>query len=229
MDVTFPLHRDFFLVLSRKFPSDQYVLRLKNEKSAELAKSLGIQIESSGFQAEFEKQYKNSNVTTHNMSMGEYFLYELKRGALYLKYVFVEKKKAEKKLPKFKKRNSNFFLVVGGLIVSITLLLFIFHFAVSKTIIQITPDITVRPVSANILYKTADVTGSLLDTRKTITLKKISLPVESSMKFRVDTIDPNSAMNARGTVTIYNELTVAQDLRPETRFVTAEGIVFRSV
>lgn len=228
MEVTFPLHRDFFLVLSRKFPSDQYVLRLKNEKTAELARSLGIQIESSGFQAEFEKKYKNPNLVTHNMSMWDYFVYELKRGGLYLKYLFFDRKDSEKKLPKFKKRNSNFFLIVGWLIVSITLLLFIFHFAVSKTIIQITPDIIVRPVSANIVYKLDDVSGSVLDTRKTVSLKRITLPVESSMKFKVDTIDPNSAMNARWVITIYNVMNTEQDLRPETRFVTADGIVFRS-
>lgn len=29
MDASFPLHRDFFLVLSRKFPRDRYVLILK--------------------------------------------------------------------------------------------------------------------------------------------------------------------------------------------------------
>lgn len=48
------------------------------------------------------------------------------------------------------------------------------------------------------------------------------------MKFRVSSIDPASAQNARGVVTIYNELNVAQELRPQTRFVTADGAVFRT-
>lgn len=42
------------------------------------------------------------------------------------------------------------------------------------------------------------------------------------MKFKVTSIDKNSAQNAGGLVTIYNELTVAQELRPQTRFITAD-------
>lgn len=35
-------------------------------------------------------------------------------------------------------------------------------------------------------------------------------------------------MNARGTIKIYNTLTTGQELRPQTRFTTADGVVFRS-
>lgn len=119
-------------------------------------------------------------------------------------------------------------LIVAGLIASFALLLFIFHFAISKTIITIVPQVTVRPVTANILYRAEGATGSLLSTKNTIALKKMEFPIEASSRFRIDAIDPNSAMNARGVVTIYNELGVTQELRPSTRFVTADGLVFRS-
>ncbi len=49
------------------------------------------------------------------------------------------------------------------------------------------------------------------------------------MRFQLETVDPNSTTNARGTITIYNETTTAQTLKPQTRFVTLDGIVFRSV
>lgn len=229
-DVHFPLHRDFFLVLSRRFPRDRYILRLKQEKTVELARGLGIQAELIGIQAEFERAHAGSvNLATHNMTMLEYLWYEIKRGWLYLRFVLFERKRKEKKLPQYKQKNSNFILIVLGLIVSLTLLLFIFHFAVSKTIVTITPDITVRPVSANIVYRAESVTGSILSTQNALSLKEIILPVDVSMRFKIDAIDPNSAMNARGVITIYNELTVAQELRPQTRFVTTEGLVFRSL
>jgi hypothetical protein len=35
---------------------------------------------------------------------------------------------------------------------SLSLLLFIFHFAVSKTYVYVVPETTVRPVSANIVF-----------------------------------------------------------------------------
>lgn len=110
---------------------------------------------------------------------------------------------------------------------SMTLLLFIFHFAVSKTIITITPQISIRPISTNIVFTQAS--GSLLSAKNTLALKKITIPVTYSMKFQLETVDPNSTTNARGTITIYNELPTAQALKPQTRFITLDGIVFRSV
>lgn len=110
---------------------------------------------------------------------------------------------------------------------SMTLLLFIFHFAVSKTIISITPQTQIRSVSANIIY--TETTGSLLASKNTITLKKIKIPTSYSMKFKLETVDPNSTSNAKGIITVYNELPTAQALKPQTRFITLDGIVFRSV
>ena len=49
------------------------------------------------------------------------------------------------------------------------------------------------------------------------------------MRFQIETVDPNSTTNARGSITIYNETTTAQALKPQTRFVTLDGIVFRSL
>lgn len=79
VDASFPLHRDFFLVLMRRFSRDRYILRLKEEKSAVLARSFGMQVEIAGIQAEFERKYSSSNLATHNMTMLEYLWYEIKR------------------------------------------------------------------------------------------------------------------------------------------------------
>lgn len=84
--------------------------------------------------------------------MWEYFLYEIRRGGSYIRFLFLEKLFKKQKLKYSKKTTPHFFLIITGLIISVTLLLFIFHFAVSKTSVYITPQITVRPVSANIIY-----------------------------------------------------------------------------
>lgn len=59
-------------------------------------------------------------------------------------------------------------------------------------------------------------------------MKKLEFTTELAQKFRVEAIDPSSAMNARGVVTIYNTLTTPQELRPSTRFVSSDGSVFRT-
>lgn len=161
LDASFPISRDFLLVLSKRFASDRYILRVSDKKIMLSAQSLGIQAEVAGIRAEFERKYASDNLTTHNMSMLEYLWYEIRRAVMYVWFVLFTRKKKTKKLPHFKKHNGQIILIIAGLFVSVTLLLFIFHFAVSKTIVTVSPQITVESVPANITYKI--MTGSLLE------------------------------------------------------------------
>ena len=224
-NVSFPLTRDVFFVLAKRFPVEKFKLLLRYQHQIEMAKSASIQASLSGVTAEFEREFENKNLLKHNFTMWEYFLYELKRWFMYIGFLFRRKKSAIP-LYKMRKSNPNMFLIVSGLIMSLSLLLFIFYFTVSKTYVYVTPQISVRPISANIIF--SQNTGSLVQSKNTINMKKIALPIEHTMKFSLDTIDPNSATNAYGTVTIYNELTTDQALKPNTRFITEEGIVFRT-
>ena len=113
----------------------------------------------------------------------------------YLWFLVFEKTDAKKKIIHLKKTGSHFALIIIGLIMSMTLLLFIFHFAVSKTIITITPQISIRPISANVIY--AQATGSLLTSRNTLTLKKLVIPVTYDMHFQLESVDPNSTTNSK--------------------------------
>jgi hypothetical protein len=84
-------------------------------------------------------------------------------------------------------------------------------------------------VSANIIYALSSNTGSeLQNARNIITQKVMTIPVTHEMQFTLDTIDPNSTSNAGGVVTLYNELTTEQALKPQTRLITEDGIVFRT-
>lgn len=78
-EASFPITRDFFLVLSRRLPNDIYKVILADTASAKIASALGIQVEVIGMQAEFDRQYGEKNIATHNMSMLEYLRYEIKR------------------------------------------------------------------------------------------------------------------------------------------------------
>ena len=113
----------------------------------------------------------------------------------YIWFLIFEKTRKNKRIIHIKKSGSHFALIVIGLIMSITLLLFIFHFAVSKTIVTILPQVSIRTISTNITYTQA--TGSLLLAKNTLALKKIKIPVTHSMKFQLETVDPNSTTNAR--------------------------------
>ena len=224
-EVSFPLTRDVFFVLAKRFKVDQFKLILRHEHQVEMARSASINAIVSGISAEFDREFWANNLLKHNFTMWEYFVYELKRGVSYMKFLFIRKKE---KIPlyKMKKASPNMFLIVSGLIMSLSLLLFIFYFTVSKTYVYVTPQISVRPISANIVF--SQNTGSLVQSKNTMSMKKLTLPIEHVMKFSLDTIDANSATSAQWTVTIYNELTTDQALKPNTRFITEDGIVFRT-
>lgn len=78
---------------------------------------------------------------------------------------------------------------------SLSLLIFIFHFAVSKTYVSVVPQTTVRPISANIVFSQS-LSGGITLEKNMVRLKKIALPINHSMKFTIETIDPNSATSA---------------------------------
>lgn len=230
-ETSFVLSRDFFLVLSKRIHRDQVVFVVAHDAELRMAQSIWLQSELAGTFAEFDRSYEKKNILAHNMTMWEYFVYELKRGIGYIRFLLVEKLFSRKKerILHFRESSPNMFLVITWLIVSITLLLFIFHFAVSKTFVHIVPQITVKPISANIVYARSLTGGSVLSPSKnTISQKVITIPVTHDMQFTLDTIDPNSTTNAVGTVYIYNELSTEQALKPQTRFVTEKGEVFRS-
>lgn len=77
---SFALSRDIFLVLSERFHKDDISILVANEQDRLLARSFGFSAEVSGIDAEFKASYKEKNIITHNLSMWEYFLYEIRRG-----------------------------------------------------------------------------------------------------------------------------------------------------
>jgi hypothetical protein len=230
-ETSFPLSRDFLFVLSKRFHADEIMLIVSEESELKMAKSIWLQGELKGTFAEFEREYEKKNLLAHNMTMWQYFVYELKRGSSYIYFLLFKKFFAKKKerILHFRESSPNMVLMVSGLVVSITLLLFIFHFAVSKTYVSIAPQVTVKPVSSNIIYARVTNTGSELQTaRNIITQKVMIIPVIHEMQFTLDTIDPNSTASALWVVTLYNELTTEQALKPQTRLVTESGEVFRT-
>lgn len=223
---SFPLSRDVFFVLSERFHKDDIHIVVWNEQDRILARSFWLSADVSWMNAEFESSYKEKNILSHNLSMWEYFLYEIRRGWAYIIFILFEKLFKKQKNYYAKKTSPHFVLIITWLIVSITLLLFIFHFAVSKTTIYITPQITVRPVSNNIIY--SSVSGSLFQWKNVLTLKTLSVPVENEMKFSLSVVDTNSTWNSEWTITLYNELSQDQALKPLTRLITDSGEVFRT-
>ncbi|EKD29867.1 MAG: hypothetical protein ACD_78C00235G0003 [uncultured bacterium (gcode 4)] len=211
-------------LLLYRFPMKRFSFITNNSELKRLGESLGIRFFQKNDDIEFEKEYAKNHILRHNFTFLEYTRYEINK--LFLKFVFFSKKKTL--LYKNKKiwQDSNVFFLIIGLITSLSLLTFIFYFAVSKTYVTITPELWIKTVSRNIVFSQKE--ASVLDSKNTVNVRPINLEIPMEYTFNVTTIDQMSTKNAYGTVDIYNELRQEQVFRPTTRFATEDGIVFKT-
>lgn len=212
-------------LLLYRFPAKRFSFITSSAELKKLGEPLGIKFFQKNDDIEFEREYAKKHILAHNFTFFEYGKYEIQK--LISKLAFLWKKKAFIYKNRKVIKDSNVFLLVTGLVVSLSLLSFIFYFAVSKTYVTITPELGVKTVSRNIVFSEQKET-SILNSKNTVSVHQVALEVPLDYTFNVTTIDEMSAKNAYGTVEIYNELRQEQVFRPNTRFVTDDGIVFKT-
>lgn len=213
-------------ILTSKFAWKKISIITQDKEIRKLGEKLGIKYYCKSDEIEFEERFSKSNVLKHNFSFFEYLNYEIKR--FFLKIAFLITKKAKKTYKKNKYNEySHIFLLAIWLILSFSLLSFIFYFAVSKTYIYISPELSVKTVSRNISYNEKD-NNTIFDNKNVIKINPISINSNLSFSFNVSSIDPASSQNAYWIVEVINELSTEQIFKPNTRFVTEDGLVYRS-
>lgn len=226
-EASFHIWYDFLVILTRRFPSVHFTLLSVDPHLANIASSFSIRVSRSSIQSEFDKEYreKQANLLKHNYTPWEYFLYEMKRFFQYLLFL-IKRRPQNTYKSKLKMKSTYLVLMIFWLIMSLSLLLFIFYFAVSKTIVTISPQISVKPIIANVVFSSIERTP--LDWNNVLEMRMVSTNVESTMKFRITTLDKNTIKNSQGVITVFNELSTEQTMKPNTRFVTDDGLVFRT-
>lgn len=227
MEVEDNIHLTNYLnlkLLIYRFPMKRFSFITNNSELKKLGESLGIRFFQKNDNIEFEKEYAKNHILRHNFTFLEYTRYEINK--LLSKFVFFSKKKTQVYKNKKIGRDSNVFFLIIGLITSLSLLAFIFYFAVSKTYVTITPELGIKTVSRNIIFTQKE--ASVLDNKNTVNVRPVNLEIPMEYTFNVTTIDQMSTKNAYGTVEIYNELRQEQVFRPATRFATEDGLVFKT-
>jgi hypothetical protein len=161
-----------------------------------VGESLGIRYYLRSDAIDFEREFSQTHILRHNFSFFEYFVYEARK--LLSRIAFHYRRRA----PRF--RNSRWFsdssvvLLFAGLIVSVGLLSFIFYFAVSKTYVYISPELSVRTASRNLYYsERAASTGSSIFSRpEEIVVRAVQSTYSHEYVFRTTAYDQASAQNA---------------------------------
>lgn len=211
-------------LLIYKFPKKKFNIVSGSQDLKKMCESLWI---SHFHKTDLEESWEeilDVNILKHNYTFFEYLIYEIKR-VYFLWINFLRKRNIIYKSNHLKE-NSNVFLLIFSLIISLTLLLFIFYFAVPKTYIYITPKLYNRPVVWNLFFSEKE--EQSIENKSLIKVKKISHSTNMTYSFNISQIDQASAKNANWTITIINWLNQEQPFKPKTRFATEDWLVFRS-
>lgn len=171
---------------------------------------------------------KNTDLLEYNYSFSEYFIFLINS---YWREIASMFKKSNFEdgydlyFQKKKEQKTKIWIFFIGLLVSLWLFLFVFYFAVNKTSISITPDITIRTAVKNFNFEYQQY-ESAFPSDNIIPLKEITKLVYISEKFGTTGIDESSVSRATGEVIFYNKLKEKVRLRANTRVQTAEGIIY---
>lgn len=212
------------IVLSR-FPDRKFQIITSDRRLKKIAESLAVRTFSKNDDLEFETAYAEKNLLKHNFSFFEYLAYEIRKLFSYALFRIHKRRKVYKNtriIP-----DSGVALLLAGLTVSLSLLVFIFYFAVSRTYVYITPELAVKTTSRNLVF-TEKREDTILDTTNVVLVRLIEYEANMEQTFNISTYDTGSVRSAHGKVDFFNELPNEQVFRPNTRLATEDGLVFRT-
>ncbi|MDD5769971.1 MAG: hypothetical protein PHE25_03310 [Candidatus Gracilibacteria bacterium] len=177
-----------------------------------------------------EKNLKQE-LLKHNFTFFEYFIFIIKK--YFNNFIrYIGNKTGINGLKYYNpynrvKKTGLFFLVIGFL-TSIGMLMFIFYFAVSKTFIEIVPEINIKTKAINIIYEEGK--SDLGSISKELIAGITKIFETSSLKYTHKTtgIDYENTSRAKGIVIFINELKEEQIFKPKTRLLNPDGIVFET-
>lgn len=119
-------------------------------------------------------------------------------------------------------------LVSTWLIFSLSMLAFIFYFAVNKTTIYIEPEIEIQNKAKNITFK--EMSDWEFSTKENlIKLSKVISQISLTEEYNSSDIDYSSTKVAKWKIKVVNETFEEKKFLPKTRFVTPDWILFNSI
>lgn len=182
--------------------------------------------------SEFHKEKTlNQEILKHNFTFWEYMIFTIKQ--YFTRFIqFIGKKAGINTLKYYNPYNtvkkSWLFFLFLWLFTSIGMLFFIFYFAVSKTYIEVIPEINIKTKAINITYEELPDSVSALSNNLNIPIKKISQTVWVDYTHKTTGIDYENTSRAHGQVELINELREEQTFRPKTRLLSSNGLIFET-
>lgn len=203
-------------ILKNKAGAKDLILITKDKTAINIWKNLWIKY----------SEIWDIDLLEYNYTFLEYFKYLIKRYITEVKQIFSEKTPniIFEYQKKYSANNSKIWFFLIWLAISVLLFMFIFYFAVNKTYIYVTPEISIKTKSENFIFKEAD-NEEVVNT-EVIKLNKISKIVYLTDNFWTTWVNEENLNKSRWKVTFYNELDEPVQLIQNTRLESDQWILF---
>lgn len=175
-----------------------------------------------------EKFIEKENLLKHNFTFYQYLKFEINKYKNDFKnMIFWNSKINELKnyKEKYVKQKTPIAFFLFGLIISSIMLVFVFYFAVNKSYVYITPEITVKTRWKNILFVESE-EDSIMDRDNIIWVQKFSKLVTIQDNFKTTWIKEDSVSRATWKVTIFNKTSESMDFVDKTRLKSWNWILY---
>jgi len=150
----------------------------------------------------FLEKKSSMSIMQHNYSVVEYIQYQWWKILSYIPQIWwISWKKNA--WSHWKKEILSLNILFFILLISILIFIFIYYFAISKTYINITPEIEVKKEAFNFVFK-EDIQDSILWWNKNINITKKSLNIELREEFWSTWVNSENTQNTQGEITLYN-------------------------
>lgn len=170
----------------------------------------------------------NEDLIDYNYTYSEYLRYLLKNYIREFKnfFLFQKEENLQREIKrKIQQNNGKIIFFLIALFISIALLIFVFYFAVNKTYVYIKPEMTVKTVWKNLVFREVK-SDTAQPANNEILLKRVDKLIYMSQTFGTSGVDETNVKKSRGQVTLYNLFPEKVRLRPNTRIATIEWYVF---
>ncbi|NDK09470.1 hypothetical protein GW846_01690 [Candidatus Gracilibacteria bacterium] len=221
------LHNYISLKILKSKVGDRKLIIATNDRiGRKIGKQLGIEYSVIKDSA-FIKQSTGDKLMQHNFTFIEYLKFQLKSYFTELKHSFESNKKLNSlgKYSRIYNEKTGVGLFLGAFLISLLLFVFIYYFAVSKTYIYITPEVSVKKEAYNFIFNEND-DNVILGNNKYIKIKNVVKSVDIQETYTSSEIKNNSNDVSAGSIQFYNETTDAITLIKGTRVRTESGVVF---
>ncbi|MFA5917558.1 MAG: hypothetical protein WC850_04995 [Candidatus Gracilibacteria bacterium] len=217
-------------ILKNKSGSKQLTIITKDLTSRNIGKRLGINF-SIVKDDNFIEYSGKAKIINHNLTFFEYLKFEIKN---YIK-MFLHFISKGSKVDEFRKYSLKYYQKsgVGVFILILLLSIFVFFivlfFVINKTYIYIKPEINVKTVAYNFIFKDLGNKEDMVLDNRVIKIKKISKVVNLEEKFQTSGINPANSKKSSGKVIFYNSFAEDITLKPKSRIENKNGLLFETI